>query len=126
MKKTIFYSALFITLMSIVDVRAQSIASYPIPSYDVVVNGYANFIENDRSQNITQIVGKRVVDVEVKTPSDINECQSTVWAYTLDYSEVLGPFTVNCREPIAINIDDRKWGVLVESESEVVIDIWFE
>ena len=125
MKKILFISIFFIASLSWAHSNAQGITVYPIPSFNVNINSLTNFRENRISQSLMQTEGKRVLDVEVKTPSNGLNCQATVWVYTLDYSTVLGPFTINCGEPLSVVIDDSQWGVLIEPESEVTVDVWF-
>jgi hypothetical protein len=52
-------------------------------------------------------------------------CEATVWVYNLDQNTVLGPYTVNCGETLTVEIDEREWGVLVESEEGVIVDVWY-
>ena len=58
-----------------------------------------------------------------KTP-DTTTCQATVWVYSLDHTTVLGPYTVLCGETLTVDIDDRDWGTLVESDVPVVVSVW--
>ena len=126
MKKIILISILFVAILGCIYTYAQVIPIYPIPSFNIDVNGYANFRENRQSESLMQTEGKRVIDVEVKTPSGDENCQATVWVYSLDYTIVLGPFTVNCSEPLSVTIDNREWGVLIESNEELIVDVWFD
>jgi hypothetical protein len=125
MKKLLSISILLIVVMGFNPSNAQNIPTYPIPSYNVEVNGYANFREGTITHNQDSPEEKRVVNVEVKVPAINQDCQATVWIYTLDYTTVLGPYTVNCNEPLSVPIDDREWGVLVETNETLSVSIWF-
>jgi len=116
------------TIFGIMQGFSQNIPSYPIPSFGISVDGFVNFknrsIQNDNCDNLRE---KRVAKVHLRSAFEENpECQATVWVYTLDYTTILGPFTVLCDETLTVEIDEREWGVLVESEFEVIVDVWFE
>ena len=125
MKKLLSISILLIVAMGFYPSNAQNIPTYPIPSYNVEVNGYANFREGTVTHNPDSPEEKRVVNVEVRIPAINQDCQATVWIYTLDYTTVLGPYTVNCNEPLSIPVDDREWGVLVETNEPLSVSVWF-
>jgi hypothetical protein len=103
---------------------AQGVPVYPIPSYNVLVDGNATFRESVHKPGFNKSKQKRVIHVSIKPKNGTQLCQATVWIYTLDQSAVLGPFTVNCGETLTVEIDDREWGVLVESEEEIITDVW--
>jgi hypothetical protein len=122
MKKVLF-TVLFIMMVLVVQVvNAQIIPTYPIPSYNVKVMGYANFRQDYRA-NSKSTREKRTVQVNI-TSTNPHGCTATVWVYSLDQTTVLGPFTVTCGQTLSVAIDDRQWGVLVESEEEVIVDVW--
>ena len=101
---------------------AQVIPTYPIPSYGVHVTGYANFRQGYHStaKSNKEKLTANVVVTSVGTKS----CTATVWVYSLDQTTVLRPFTVSCGQTLSVPIDERLWGVLVESEEEVIVDVW--
>lgn len=103
---------------------SQGIPTYPIPSYNVKVNSYANFREKNTGPNSKDTKERRRVYVQIKSVSGTRGCQATVWIYSLDYTTVLGPFTVACGETHSEDIDEREWGVLVESEDEIIVNVW--
>jgi hypothetical protein len=123
MKKTFLFTIMLVSL-GFIHSYSQGIPVYPIPSYNVSVNGYANFMENTQSQIIVYPAEKREVDVEVKTPSGSSDCQATAWVYSLDNTTVLGPFAVDCNEPLQVEIDDRAWGVLIDTDEELLVSVW--
>lgn len=124
MKNTLGFLILFL-FMVISGLNGQTVPNYPIPSYNVTVNGYANFA-NLHSSTGDNTKGKRQVNIHLKAgPMSDTNCVATVWVYRLDQSAVLGPFTVNCGETLVVEIDDGEWGVLVESEEVVIVDVWF-
>jgi len=40
--------------------------------------------------------------------------------------DTLGPYLVQCGETLTVEIDEREWGVLVETGSETLVDVWIE
>ena len=125
MKKVILFTAILLMACVFMDGYPQGIPTYPIPSYNITVDGYANFRENYHSVNLKQTKEKREVNVHVKSVFGSQGCQATVWVYSLDQTTILGPYTVNCDETLVVQIDERDWGVLVESEEEITVDVWF-
>ena len=123
MKKTFFITIMMIAF-GIIHGYGQGTPLYPIPSYNITVNGFANFQENTLSQTHVQPAEKRMLYVEVKTPSTSSDCQATAWVYSLDNTTVLGPFTVDCSEPLQVGIDDRAWGVLIDTDEELIVSVW--
>jgi hypothetical protein len=100
---------------------AQSIPTYTIPSYDILVDGYTDF----REQTTETGLGKRDVSVEVRTNSYSSEaCACTVWVYRLDLTTTLGPFTVACGQTLRVEIDEEQWGVLVNPGAELYVSVW--
>jgi hypothetical protein len=124
MKKIFFISIILVIGIGCIRAYSQIIPTYPIPSFDIKVNGYANFREEDHSLGSDQTEARREVDVQVKSGSGSYGGQVTVWVYTLDRTTVLGPFTVYCDDLFTTAIDYREWGVLVESEEDIIVDVW--
>lgn len=127
MKATIVLAIIFLGT-GILSASSQGIPTYPIPSYSVLVNGITNF-ENTFSQkdSCNNLKGKRDAHIHLNSSSLGNEdCSATVWVYSLDQTTVLGPFQVNCGETLVVEIDEREWGVIVKSNSEVIVDVWFD
>lgn len=123
MKKILCFTLLLIAGFGLISTYPQPIPVYPIPSYNISVNGYAIFSEDYSSQNPNQIQEKREVNVQIK--SGTRDCQAIVWVFKLDRSTILGPFTVDCGNTLTVDVDDSEWGVLVQSEVEVLVDVWF-
>jgi hypothetical protein len=124
MKKFLLVTVILILFAGITQGYSQTLPTYPIPSFNVVVNGDALFRENAHSLNSPPAREKRDVNVEVKSASGSMNCQATVWVYSLDHTTVLGPYTVNCGATLTVGIDEREWGVLVESDDDIIVDIW--
>jgi hypothetical protein len=106
-------------------VFAQTFRPWPIPSFNTPVIGKALFQENKHSYP-DNTEGKRRIHIKVlsqKSPYTIAG-SATVWVYSLDQTTVLGPYTVTIGETLTVDIDDREWGVLVESGQEVVVSVW--
>ena len=126
MKKTFFITVVMVVL-GFIHGYGQGLQVYPIPSYNVDVNGFANFQENTQSQAIVQPADKRVLDVQVKSVSGSNDCQATIWVYTLDNSILLGPYTVYCNQPYQVAIDPSElWGVLVDMDEDLLVSVWID
>jgi hypothetical protein len=105
----------------------QNIPSYPIPSYNVPVIGTVNFsngtIQTD-SCNLTD--EKRDVNIHLQSASiEDPGCGAEIWVYSLDQTTILGPYEMICGETLVVQVDEREWGVLVESEQMVTVDVWF-
>ncbi|MDP4281001.1 MAG: hypothetical protein Q8867_02520, partial [Bacteroidota bacterium] len=94
--------SLFITLVLFVSclysAKSQNVPNYPIPSYNIPVDGIANF-RNALSQKDTckNPKEKRDAYIHLKSASIGNpECRATVWLYSLDQTTILGPYEVTC------------------------------
>jgi hypothetical protein len=124
MKKILSVTFFLFAGFGITGVHSQLVPTYTIPSYDITVNGYADFRENFNDLRPNQTEGKRDVDVQVKSGTRSPDCQATVWVYTLDRNTVLGPYTLSCEDILQVEIDDNEWGVLVLSGADVNISVW--
>jgi hypothetical protein len=121
--KNIYVLILFAVTAFINPVKAQ----YPIPSYNVSVNGKATFEENEqlilspespsRIRNV--IVHSSVVHMDPSTP-DIS-----IRFYSLDGQNTYGPYLMDSNYKI-FEIDDRQWGVLIVTDQEISVDVWIE
>ena len=102
----------------------QTIPVYPIPSTNVGVDGLADF-ENLMSsvQNNSKELRKVHIHFIAGSPEP-QGCEATVVVYSLDGTTFLGPFTVSCGQTLDVNIDDRNWGVMVDSDVKVIVDVW--
>ncbi len=121
--KKIFLSGIFLLALGYCSCFAQ-IPVYPIPSRDVNINGYADFREDYRGKQPLITLEKRGVYVTVNTITPGS--QATVWVYSLDRQTVYGPFTVAALEPLYQIIDDRQWGVLMNTDEEIPVSVWIE
>ena len=121
--KTIYLLILFASVAFINPAKAQ----YPIPSYNVTVNGQATFEENeqvilppsgtDRTKQV--IVQSTFVHLNAIAPI------ISVWFYSLDGENKYGPYTLDGKY-IVFEIDDRPWGVLTVTTQAVLFDVWIE
>jgi hypothetical protein len=125
MKKNLILIILLVTYLGMFNACCQHLPIYPIPSFNIEVNPYATFRENQPVKTHKSPMEKREVNVEVKTVSGGQNCQATVWIYSLDQTTVLGPYSVSCEEILSVAVDYREWGVLVDSEEEIVVSVWF-
>jgi hypothetical protein len=97
--------------------------AHPIPSYDVPVYYKANFLEKPGTSKLrmANTKGKRTLTVKVYT----NPGTTTwVWFYSIDGLSVLGPYVVSGEGQISVEIDDRDWGVYIETDGHVIVDVW--
>ncbi|HNY02096.1 MAG TPA: hypothetical protein PKG48_05900 [Bacteroidales bacterium] len=92
----------------------------PIPSYNVPVFYRANFQE-PAGTDVTRNMEKKSVHVVVGGSAGN---MALVYLYTQDSATVLGPFNVFAGQSLVVEIDDRDWGVFVESEDHVTVDVW--
>lgn len=103
----------------------QGIPVYPIPSYEVPVNGYANFQEKGARMSTANPQGKRDINVMVTTSyPGHNKCEATVWFYSLASVELMGPFTATEDELLTEEIDFKAWGAFVESDEDILVSVW--
>lgn len=122
MKKTVLL--LIFGFFLAVGLMSQTQNPYPIPSYNVTVDGYTLFQESMGS-SLTE--GKKILNTSVKKYGpESPECTATVWIYSLDEQSVLGPYSVPVGTILSVEIDDRLWGVLVDSDCEILVDVWIE
>jgi hypothetical protein len=101
----------------------------PIPSFNVPVYHYANFQEKGLGTGqAKQTRGKRVMVIrKICAGTLLLGCNATVWVYSLDGRDILGPYSMGPSDDILrVEIDDREWGVLVESDDHVTVDVWIE
>ncbi|MCX6278572.1 MAG: hypothetical protein NT004_10790 [Bacteroidetes bacterium] len=127
MKKFPFVFLLF-TLMSVF-VQGQITKPVTIPSFRVPVDSgtVALFRETTANGHTKSILEKRDVHVKITDQSSGGgNCGATVWIYSLDGLDVLGPYTAPCGETLVVEIDERAWGVLVQSIDDIVVDVWIE
>jgi hypothetical protein len=107
----------------------QISGSYPIPSYNVPVDSgdYACFNEATSAARTPDALEKKDVHIRILSSNpETPGCQATVWLYSLDGLDVLGPYTVLCGDELVVTVDDREWGVIVSSQYDVTVDVWIE
>ena len=115
----------------------RAFAHYPIPSFNLPVVGIANFqesqlsvgggIENGKfNDGKLSPMTRRVMNIKVThTVASLNGTfQATVWVYSLDKQTIIGPFTVYVGDVLSVPIDDRDWGVIVDSDYDITVDVW--
>ena len=109
------------------DLNAQNMI-YPIPSFNVKVIGTAIFQESrleQGSQNNAK--ERRAMNVKGGVCGLLTDsCSYVATIYSLDGLTRLGPFTVQCGETLTVEIDDREWGVIIFSGSQLCVDVWIE
>lgn len=97
-------------------------AQNPIPSYNVPVYYRANFQETEGPTRARKKVHVYVQCGSVKTAT----CPATVWVYRLDMQVIYGPFTVAGGETLTFDVGEGEWGVYVESDNHVIVDVWID
>ena len=116
--KKIICLTLFLFGIGVMPVSAQN----PIPSYNVPVYHAANFQEQNKSSNANHsTLGKRVIIVNAQGAPTT---KTTIYVYSLDLRDILGPFKLEGEDILYVDIDMREWGVYVESEGDLVVDVW--
>lgn len=105
---------------------AQNLPTYPIPSFNVTVDSLANFKETNRNLSPDFTDGKKEINVQIQGRAETGSCEATVWVYSLDQSTILGPFALSCGSLLTVEIDDIEWGVLVDSDDDILVDVWIE
>jgi hypothetical protein len=109
------------------NIYSQTFPVYPIPSYNVTVDGYADFMNQISTPQQNYDKGIRRVIIHLKSAVEPSiPCQATVWVYSLDLTTVLGPYSLECGDELSVQIDERDWGVFVETEDKVIVDVWIE
>ena len=104
---------------------SQGITIYPIPSSGVEVNGFANFQETGTGMSLLNPQGKRAINVMVTTSYPGHQkVQATVWFYSLDSLEMMGPYTTMENDILSESIDFKAWGALIESDDDVLVSVW--
>ncbi len=123
--KTLNFLVIFLLLLGSVSAVGQheTIPVYPIPSMNVVVYGLAAF-ENNVITVPNNLKEKRQVHIHFISIPGLPDCEATVWVYSLDGTTVLGPFTVSCGQTLDVDIDEREWGVMVDSDVKCIVDVW--
>lgn len=99
--------------------------NYPIPSYDVTIIGKAVFLERIQScPEAQKMINVRKQCVGFTTiPEDV-EPPTRIYIFSKDGINILGPYYLSCGETFSVPVDDREWGVLVDTDVEVYIDVW--
>jgi hypothetical protein len=124
MKKLILLSAvLFFGGLNIM--MAQFTGINPIPSYNFqMTTEYAGFEELGP---VNQTREKRDMTVEVTTSSrDETRISATVWMVKKNSTKVLGPYTIYVNELLSVEIDNGKWGVIIQCGSDINVSVWTE
>ncbi len=100
-------------------------ASKPIPSYNILVRNEANFQEKHHNGNAPNSGMKEkrdmIVVIQVAGPS---KAPVTIWFYSLDMQDYLGPYILLGNDQISVPIDDRNWGTVVQCTDEVIVSVW--
>jgi hypothetical protein len=117
-------SIILTLIMGLFLVSKLSIAQNPIPSYNIPVYLMANFLEGAKD---AQPKGKKKIKVMgTCNNSSKTTCLATVYAYSLDQQTILGPYTLAGGQTLSIDIDDRDWGVFVQSDDHIIVSVWIE
>ena len=122
MKKLFLFTTLVMCLW-IPSGKAQNFKTYPIPSYNILSYGIANFLEESKKSCKDAPLEMRHIHIKCIAS---NTCPVTVWIYSKDGLDILGPYTVNPGEILTVEIDDREWGVYTTADCEVLISVWID
>ena len=102
---------------------AQFAGVNPIPSYNYqMTEEYAGFQELGPENQTRE---KRDMTVEVTTSSrDETRISATVWIVKKNGSKVLGPYTISANELLSVEIDNGKWGAIIQCGSDINVSVW--
>ena len=105
---------------------AQHVQINPIPSFNFPLNsGNTLFKENISTPSCTK--EKRDMDVVVSSASHGSMAVfATVWIVKGFGSVVLGPFKVDDNEKLTVGIDNESWGVIINTDFDVIASVWTE
>lgn len=122
--KTILFLSILLFLIDVPDAKSQ----YPIPSYDIPVNYRANFqeVNNGVSQIHDSRERRKVIVRTVCGSTGISSCTALVWVYRIDGQAIYGPFIVNPGTDLIVDVDDGLWGVYIESDGPIIVDVLIE
>ncbi|MDP4280683.1 MAG: hypothetical protein Q8867_00895 [Bacteroidota bacterium] len=105
----------------------HAFAQYPIPSYNILVRDSAFFSEI--SQNCTYQINspnsKKIMAIHCSCSTG-TLCNAQILVSTVDKSDILGPYSIEGGETLYIPIDEREWEVLVETDIDIIIDVYIE
>ena len=119
MKKIILLSVVF-CFISVSALVAQIIN--PIPSYNFNITTPQALFGEIRVNNSKE---KRDMVVEISTASHgSTPIFAKVWVVKKNGNIVKGPFIVHLNDPLSVPIDHGKWGVIVNCDWEVLVDVY--
>jgi len=109
----------------------QLFAANPIPSYNVLVSGKANFQESVKSKSSGPSKEKRQMNIETSTstatpPPSTGMGRAVVVAmlYKLDGSASMGPYYIGVGQSLSIGIDGSAWGVNIAAPDAALVSVW--
>jgi len=112
---------LIIAMLLSTGLSGQNIPTYPIPSYNVPIVNYGNFVPAlVLARNPTK--AKKEVNVTIHGSMG---AYASVEVYSLDGFDVLGPYIVYAGDTLTVEIDEREWGVMIWSSFNIEADVWF-
>jgi len=126
MKKLFIFSLIFLFtgLNSLKANESCVMKSYPIPSFGVLISGNATFLQLNSSGG----AHKERRQLNIKTTSTSHGMENgsiaKVWILNGSGEIVLGPFYLSDGETLSVSADN-KWGALVQSETEISVDVWY-
>lgn len=113
----------FVLAIISVSLFSQNVPVYPIPSFNVPITGIASFIPS-HGENLALSGSTREKRSQNITIHGATGSYAIVWIYSLDGLDVLGPYTVYAGETLSVPIDDREWGVIIQTSFEIQVDVW--
>ena len=117
MKKS--FCLLFLMLLSFSSF-SQGIPQYGIPSTTIPIYGPTLFSPTIHSAQTGNREKKKINTSIHGVPAS----NAMVIVYSLDGLNTMGPYTVNAGETLSVEIDDRDWGVAVNSDDDITVDVW--
>lgn len=122
--KKLFLLALFLVLLAGLPAEGQN----PIPSWNTQVRGKANFVERLPQLPVdgTPLRGKRVLHLSGQGTASVPVVVATVWVYCKETGIVIGPLELTSGEPLAVDIDENEWGVWIECDTQIIVNVWID
>ena len=121
MKKIILLSVV-IYFTCLCGLHAQVIN--PIPSFAFPITTHQTVFGELKASNGKE---KRDMDVEISTASHgSTPISATVWVVKKNGNTVRGPFTIYPGDLLSVPIDNGKWGVIVNCDWSVLVNVWVD
>jgi hypothetical protein len=125
MKKVILIAAIILAT-GLNGLFAQHLVINPIPNYNFPLTA-TNTGFQEKKTHILPSREKREMDVVITSSSSSPMLVfAKVWVVKDNGSVTLGPFTIFPDEPLNVQIDNGVWGVIIQSDWDLLASVWIE